>query len=911
MRTPPINNASGPVVVDEDGTRLQVNRNGSVTAPGAEESAIQVNALDVEVRNIGEISGGLNGINFVAEGQTDSSVFNAGTITSDSRAVNLDGDGISLRNFGDILGTGDQRNGTVYLDGSANNFDVQNQRRGLIDAGEGNNGSGISVQVGTGDGDSRDGRIINRGEINGRGEIANADVPSGIRLFNGAGEGNGVTFTGDIINSRTGVITAEAPASVAAGVLVQNGVNFQGALRNQGEISGGNNGVYFGTGDHTGGLFVNRGTLSSDSRALNIDGIGLGVVNFGDILGTGSQRNGTLYSDNTADLFSIDNSGTIDAGVGNNGAAISLSLGETLNATVDNSGTIAGRGQVAAPSNQAGDGIRLSSGVEGPSTFTGSITNSGDISSESAVGPGGGFRSANGVNFQGTLTNEQGGTISGVNNGVYFGTGDHAGGLFLNEGLVTSDSRAVNLDGDGLTFVNSGTILGTADQRNGTVYQDGTGDNISITNLTGGVIDAGAGNNGSGISVQVGEANGDERSGSISNEGLVQGRGDGNVPAGLRLFTSADNATYNGDIFNGPNGVIASETLAGLLIEDAVTFNGTITNEGVITGGNGLAVDASGTAGDIALVNSGELNGAVRLGSGNDSFVTSQLVQFDGGAGVDSVDFSGLSENASGGVFNGVIIDLDVNSAGANGTPSQEGAILNAPPAAGGQQIADLEVDDVENVVGTNFNDGLFGNNEVNVLESGAGNDLIHGFGGSDFLSGGAGTDTVLFSAAPAGVTVDLNDQVSATDFAAIVAGDSPAVVAASGGAGNNVLSGFENVTGSQSGDLLTGDALANVLNGNGGNDSLVGGGGNDTLIGGGGLDSFVFAAGSGQDEVTDFDALAGELLDVGAIFADAGTALGAAAQNGADTVLDLGGGNQVTLLGLTVDELSEANFIA
>jgi len=76
----------------------------------------------------------------------------------------------------------------------------------------------------------------------------------------------------------------------------------------------------------------------------------------------------------------------------------------------------------------------------------------------------------------------------------------------------------------------------------------------------------------------------------------------------------------------------------------------------------------------------------------------------------------------------------------------------------------------------------------------------VHGFAGDDFLDGGEGTDTALFSAAPAGVTVDLNNQVDD-----VTADGAP--FAATGGAGNNVLAGFENVTGSQSDDTIIGDA--------------------------------------------------------------------------------------------------------
>ena len=212
------------------------------------------------------------------------------------------------------------------------------------------------------------------------------------------------------------------------------------------------------------------------------------------------------------------------------------------------------------------------------------------------------------------------------------------------------------------------------------------------------------------------------------------------------------------------------------------------------------------------------------------------LITDDGG--IDTIDFSTLEEGvADFGPFDGVIVDLDVNSAGPAGTPSQEGGILNAPPGAVAiEGVVPAEnilqsVIDVENAIGSDFNDGLFGNNEVNILQGGAGNDAIHGFAGDDFLAGGAGTDTVLFAAAPVGVIVDLNDQVSEEDFAAIAAGELEAIFAATGGAGNNVLSGFENVTGGSGDDDITGDDNDNILTGNGGSNILNGGAGTDTAV--------------------------------------------------------------------------------
>ena len=83
----------------------------------------------------------------------------------------------------------------------------------------------------------------------------------------------------------------------------------------------------------------------------------------------------------------------------------------------------------------------------------------------------------------------------------------------------------------------------------------------------------------------------------------------------------------------------------------------------------------------------------------------------------------------------------------------------------------------------------------------------------------GDGTDTLSCYNSALGVTVDLSNG------------------AASGGdAAGDQIDGFENISGSNTGnDTLTGSSGTNVLLGRGGNDSLDGGAGSDRLIGGSG----------------------------------------------------------------------------
>ena len=133
---------------------------------------------------------------------------------------------MSLNNTGDILATARQRNGTVYADGTADNFTIQNS--GSIDA-TGGAGSGVSVQVGSFTGDVQSGLINNSGLIAGSG---NDPLDAGVRLFGGA---IGTTFSGDINNDFGGTITG---GSLAAAVLIDSNVQFDGDLNNAGVIDG-------------------------------------------------------------------------------------------------------------------------------------------------------------------------------------------------------------------------------------------------------------------------------------------------------------------------------------------------------------------------------------------------------------------------------------------------------------------------------------------------------------------------------------------------------------------------------------------------------------------------------------------------------------------------------------------------
>ncbi len=157
-------------------------------------------------------------------------------------------------------------------------------------------------------------------------------------------------------------------------------------------------------------------------------------------------------------------------------------------------------------------------------------------------------------------------------------------------------------------------------------------------------------------------------------------------------------------------------------------------------------------------------------------------------------------------------------------------------------------------------------------LDGGNGSDALFGFGEDDTLIGGNGADGLI------------------------------------GGDGNDTLEG------GKGDDTLDGGAGNDTLFGGKGNDALDGGAGNDTLAGGKGDDLFVFADGDGADTFNDFVAGAGtdDVIDLTgesavSTFADVQSY---AIPMGADTVIDFGGGDSITLLGVNVGDLHADDFM-
>jgi len=75
------------------------------------------------------------------------------------------------------------------------------------------------------------------------------------------------------------------------------------------------------------------------------------------------------------------------------------------------------------------------------------------------------------------------------------------------------------------------------------------------------------------------------------------------------------------------------------------------------------------------------------------------------------------------------------------------------------------DVTGVENVIGSKFNDAIFGNDAANNISGGNGDDWIYGGLGSDTLTGGANADTFIFWSADASKFTGGRPQDVITDF--------------------------------------------------------------------------------------------------------------------------------------------------
>jgi Ca2+-binding RTX toxin-like protein len=321
---------------------------------------------------------------------------------------------------------------------------------------------------------------------------------------------------------------------------------------------------------------------------------------------------------------------------------------------------------------------------------------------------------------------------------------------------------------------------------------------------------------------------------------------------------------------------------------DTITFTG---GAGAIINLNAATLQTSALTGDLASVI-------------NDVALTSRI--YGGLTATAQAEITDPTHTA-GGFFSSILAG---NARAAGGFTIAHGAqIENGVGGAG----ADL-------IVGNELDNTLRGLGGADDVYGGAGRDLLDGGDGDDHMFGGLGDDTLTDSAGQNYLRGEEGDDSIAggsgfddangnmgNDTIHGNGGDDYSVGGKDndmlfGDAGNDIVwgnLGNDTLDGGDGNDQVRGGQGDDVVNGGAGNDFVSGDRGNDTITGGAGADNFHGSQDAGIDRVLDFNLAEGDRVQL-----DPGTTY-TLSQVGADTVLDMGGGNQMILVGVQMSTLT------
>ena len=393
---------------------------------------------------------------------------------------------------------------------------------------------------------------------------------------------------------------------------------------------------------------------------------------------------------------------------------------------------------------------------------------------------------------------------------------------------------------------------------------------------------------------------------------FVQGE-DGS--ASLRTPVVSDTAIT----FTGDDGVVFSFTGTGLSYGDG-SASGIISGYTVGTTATPNALVATGLAVPAAILPAGLAALVSEAGVINEEAFDDLFAQFtntvvgsadgddldfddispnndsvDGGAGDDNLSFGAGDDSYQGGEGDDYIFDsLGSNTIDGGAGDYDQVAYwrakagvtvdLNAGTATKGDGSVDT-ITNVEMVRGSMFADSI-------QLADGDGPSRARGLDGNDTLMGGSGdNDRVSYDrdaqyGGNAGVTVDLQAGTATDGFGA-----------------TDMLSGFEEVQGTEFADSLTAADSGSDLRAGGGDDTVVSGAGDDTMVLGAGADVVRYSG--GLDWVEDFDVSEDTLEFVGGAASSVLNVSVGEYNNGTGpydqgAFLDFGDGNGLTLNGVS-----------
>jgi VCBS repeat-containing protein len=550
---------------------------------------------------------------------------------------------------------------------------------------------------------------------------------------------------------------------------------------------------------------------------------------YGDDFLDGGAGADTFYGGDSTDTVTYANSPSSD--------------GNNLGVTVDLSADIVSGSATALGGDAQGDtfsSIEIVIGSRYDDTITGDNADNtfwGGLGNDTLNGNGGSDTLHGGFGND-TLTGGAGNDfLYGDENDDTLDGGDGAdvldGGSGVNTASYADSPLGVSIDlsegtasggyADGDTLINIQNVIGSAHDYN-TLIGD-SNDNVLTGGDYGNTLYGNDGNDtligGKGSDTLDGGDGADVLYGYSGNDTLIGGAGDDYLYGGdgddilegdtgsnfLDGGNGNDTATYAWDMQG-----VSVNLLTGIGVHDGSSVD-TLTSIENVTGGTGN--DTLTGDSNVNILDGGDGNDTLIGGAGNDILL--------GGAGDDILEGGAGADTLDGGA--------GTNTASYANSPASSGAtgvIVNLNFAlqhfflGAGSDARDDTLVNIQNVIGSNYNDNLTGNNVANVLSGGDGDDTLSGNGGNDTLDGGAGVDHLYGG--------DGNDTLYGG------AGDDTLY----GDEGNDILYGGTGV------DHLYGGAGDDILDGGDDNDFLYGGAGNDTFIGGGGADAM-----DGGDDTT------------------------------------------------------------
>jgi Ca2+-binding RTX toxin-like protein len=290
------------------------------------------------------------------------------------------------------------------------------------------------------------------------------------------------------------------------------------------------------------------------------------------------------------------------------------------------------------------------------------------------------------------------------------------------------------------------------------------------------------------------------------------------IPAHSEALVPSSNLSTHKLSLNGK--MIETKAAGSQTFNTSATFGITVDGDDTLSGGNGN--DTLRGHGGNDTLNGGDGKDSLDGGIGNDVLV--------GGAGADILNGGDGNDTADYSTSRAAITINLVDGLGVGG--DAQGDVLT----------------NIENLIGSDFNDVLTGNGVINVIDGGNGDDIITGGSNDDKLLGGAGNDTFVVEWSNSGDSYDGGDGIDTFSADIPVLGAYAQEIDLALGTNNwgDKFVNVENLIGGANNDKSWGTAGANSFWGRGGNDLLDGRAGNDKLYGEDGVDTLI--GGEGAD---------------------------------------------------------------